>query len=192
MSPRLPSWIRSRNSIPRPTYLLAMLTTRRRFASASSFLASSSPSSIRWASSISRSALKRGTFPISFRYMRTGSSMLTPSGTERSMFSTSTSSSSDRITSMSMSTSSSLPLIRSTSILLDSRYSNTLSICSALSSMSRKKSLISWISRMLFFFLPRATRSLKRSKNFCVFSSMCPSFLCLHSARLSCYILSLF
>ena len=39
-------------------------------------------------------ALKRGTLPISFKYIRTGSSMLTPSGTERSIFSTSTSSAS--------------------------------------------------------------------------------------------------
>src|SRR5215212_5289933 len=40
MRPRLPSWIRSRNSMPRPTYRLAMETTRRRLASTSFFLAS--------------------------------------------------------------------------------------------------------------------------------------------------------
>ena len=76
--------------------------------------------------------------PISFRYIRTGSSMLTPSGTERSMFSISISSSSER--SMSSSSrrrrsrsaafgSSVMSERRSTSIPLASRYSNTLSIC---------------------------------------------------------------
>ena len=143
-----------------------MLTTRRRFASASSFFASSSPSSILCASSISLSALKSGTFPISFKYILTGSSMLTPSGTDRSIFSISTSSaSSAMITSMSTSRSSSL-LIRNTSILLASRYSNTFSICSASSSISAKKSLISWISSILFFFFPCATSSLSLSVNF--------------------------
>ena len=119
-----------------------MLTTRRRFASASSFFASSSPSSMRCASSISRSALRSGTLPISFKYIRTGSSTLTPSGTERSIFSTSTSSSSDMIASKSTSSSSS-ELIRNTSMLFASRYSKTLSICSVDKSISRKKSLIS-------------------------------------------------
>src|SRR4029453_19053007 len=50
MRPRLPSWMRSRNSIPRPTYRLAMDTTRRRLASISFFLASWPCRSVRWSS----------------------------------------------------------------------------------------------------------------------------------------------
>src|SRR5215204_1004758 len=50
MRPRLPSWIRSRNSIPRPTYRLAIDTTRRRLASISFFLASWPWRSVRWSS----------------------------------------------------------------------------------------------------------------------------------------------
>ena len=144
ISPKFPSWIRSKKSIPRPTYRLAILTTRRRLASASLFLALSSPSDILLARSISSSALKRGTFPISFKYIRTGSSILIPSGTDRSIFSISTSSSSSaRIrSSISASRSSSLP-IRSTSIFIASRYSYTFSICSGDNSRSDRKSLIS-------------------------------------------------
>src|SRR2546426_372847 len=79
ISPRFPSWIRSRNSMPRPTYFFAMLTTRRRLASIRRRFASSSPRSIRLASLISSAELSSGTLPISLRYIRTGSSMLTPS-----------------------------------------------------------------------------------------------------------------
>ena len=102
-----------------------VLTTRRRFASASLFLAASSPSSIRFASSISSSVDKSGTFPISLRYIRTGSSRLTPSGTERSIFSISISSSSSRFSSenRSSSISRSSAEIRSTSTWLASRKS---------------------------------------------------------------------
>ena len=82
------------------------------------FSIATAPSSIFWASSISSSAERRGTLPISLRYIRTGSSTLTPSGTERSIFSTSTSSSSSSM--ISSSTSSSL-LILSTSIPFCSR-----------------------------------------------------------------------
>ena len=128
--------------MPRPTYLFAMLTTSLRFASASLFLALSSPSAIRFARSTSSSAVRSGTLPISFRYILTGSSMLTPSGTDRSIFSTSTSSSSE-ITISESSISSSSELIRSTSIFCPSRYSNTFSICSESRSISWKKSLIS-------------------------------------------------
>ena len=97
ISPRFPSWIRSRKSMPLPTYLFAIETTSLRFASASAFFASSSPFSIRFASSISSSAVRRGTLPISLRYIRTGSSMLTPSTSESmSIFSTPSSSVSAR------------------------------------------------------------------------------------------------
>src|ERR671913_3949 len=50
MRPRLPSWMRSRNSMPRPTYRLAIDTTRRRLASISFFLASWPCRSVRWSS----------------------------------------------------------------------------------------------------------------------------------------------
>ena len=176
-----------------------METTRRRFASARRFFASSpasrsfckflisslisassssvafssllfkiaifsfatAPASMFFASSISSSALKRGTLPISFKYIRTGSSMDTPSGTERSIFSTSISSSSS--TSSKISSSESSSVIRSTSILFASRKSRILSNCSASNCMSAKKSLISWYSNMFFFFLAKANRSF----NFC-------------------------
>ena len=170
-----------------------MLTTRRRFASARRFFASSSPSSILCASLISSSAERSGTLPISFKYMRTGSSMLTPSGTERSMFSISISSSSERSMSSSSRTrrsrsaafgSSVMSERRSTSMPLASRYSNTFSICSASSGISRKKSLISWYSRTLFFFLPYATSSFNFSINFALSKSIdCPSF---HSLYIFC------
>ena len=73
----LPSWIKSRNNIPRPTYLLAIDTTNLKFAAASSFLACSSPSRIRFASSISCSWVNKSTRPISFKYILTGSLILT-------------------------------------------------------------------------------------------------------------------
>ena len=179
--PKLPSWIRSRKSIPRPTYLFAMLTTRRRFASARRFLAASSPFSILFASSISSSAERSGTLPISFRYIRTGSSMLTPSGTERSILSSSISSSS----SLSMSASSSsriissalLSVILSTSTPLASRKSNTFSICSTPSGWSLKKSLISWYSSTFFFFLASSRSSTSFSLNLPIFISICALYL---------------
>ena len=70
--------------MPRPTYLLAMLTTSLKFASAKRDLAISSPCSIRFANSISSCALRRLTRPISFKYMRTGSFILTPGGALKS------------------------------------------------------------------------------------------------------------
>ncbi len=109
MRPKLPSWIRSRNSIPRPTYRLAMDTTSRRLASASfclavsparnsfrraaskagstsspssrwrrrsaSFCSASFPADMAWARLTSSSGVSSATLPISFKYMRTGSSM---------------------------------------------------------------------------------------------------------------------
>ena len=60
--------------MPRPMYFLAMLTTSRRLASVRAFLASSSPCSMSLAYSTSCSARSSATRPISFRYIRTGSS----------------------------------------------------------------------------------------------------------------------
>ena len=81
----LPSWIKSRNCIPRPTYRLAIETTNRKLASANSCLATSSPFSIRKAKATSSSAVKRLTRPISFRYIRTGSLIFTPVGADVSL-----------------------------------------------------------------------------------------------------------
>src|SRR6266568_2478902 len=75
----LPSWIRSRKDMPRPMYFFAIETTRRRFASVSLCLASSSPASIALARVTSCSALSSATRPISLRYIRTGSSSETES-----------------------------------------------------------------------------------------------------------------
>ena len=126
--------------MPLPTYLLAILTTRRRLASASLFLAFWSPFSILFASSISSSADRSGTLPISFKYILTGSSMLTPSGIDKSIFSMSISSSSPRrIGSSSISSS----VVRIISILLASRKSKILSILSGSRSISANASIIS-------------------------------------------------
>ena len=152
-----------------------MLTTRRRLASARRFLASSSPCSIRFASSISSSAVRRLTLPISLRYIRTGSSMLTPSGTERSILSSSISSSSSSLSSSASSSSirlSSLPEIRSTSTPLASRKSYTFSICSTSRGWSLKKSLISWYSSTFFFFFASSRSSTSFSLNLPIFISI--------------------
>ena len=122
-----------------------MLTTSLRLASASFFFASSSPSSILLASSVSSSALKRGTLPISFRYIRTGSSIFMPSGRERSI---------------SFSTSSSVSIFPITSTPWPSRYSYTLSIWSVSSSISPRLSIISLYSSTPLWLFPRATSSL--------------------------------
>src|SRR3981081_380141 len=79
MRPMFPSWIRSRKDIPRPMYFLAMETTRRRLASVRRCLASSEPASMALARSTSSAAVRRLTRPISFRYIRTGSSRETES-----------------------------------------------------------------------------------------------------------------
>ena len=146
-----------------------MLTTRRKFASARRFFASWSPSSIRFASSISSSAESSGTLPISFKYIRTGSSMDTPSGTERSIFSTSISSSSS--TSSRMSSSASSSVILKTSILFASRKSRIFSNLSESSCISAKKSLISWYSNIFFFFFARLNSSFNFSWNFSLAAS---------------------
>ena len=68
-----PSCIKSRNNIPRPTYLFAMDTTNRRFDSAKILFASSSFSAALLAYSNSSSLVSRLMRPISFRYILTGS-----------------------------------------------------------------------------------------------------------------------
>ena len=139
-----------------------MLTTSRRFASVSFFFAASSPSSTLFASSISSSVLRSGTLPISFKYMRTGSSVLTPSSTSTSSM-ISTSSSSLRMISSSSprSRSSSFPLSSmpefTTSMLDFSRYSRIWSILSSVSSKPRNASLISLYSRTFFLVFASST-----------------------------------
>ncbi len=137
----------------------------------------SRPASICLARSISCSAVRSGTLPISLRYILTGSSMLIPSGTDRSIFSISTSSSSERtISSSSGMTSSSESETLRTSIPEFSNTSRTLSSCSSLRPMSAKKSLISAYSRTFFFFLARARISLIFwEKSSLVASSISPS-----------------
>ena len=66
--------------MPLPTYLFAMLTTSLRLASHKRCLASSSPASILLARLISSSAVSKATLPISFKYIRTGSSTAMPFG----------------------------------------------------------------------------------------------------------------
>ena len=150
-----------------------MLTTRRRLVSASRFFASSSPASIRLANSISSSGDNREIFPISFRYMRTGSSTLMPSGTENSICSRSMSSSNS--SSGSSSISSSFP-IRRISILFASRKSKITSHFSESRLSPEKKSRISCSSRTLFFFLASAKSRCSFSSNPNTFSSICPTF----------------
>ena len=160
ISPIFPSWIRSRNGIPRPTYFLAMLTTRRRLASVSCFFASSSPASTRFASSTSCSVVSSGTFPISFRYIRTGSSVLTPSSTSTSSMISTSSSSSRMISSLSRIRSSALSTPTSAftiSIFCFSRYSSTRSILSSVSSSPLKASLISPYCKTFFFVFAKST-----------------------------------
>src|SRR3989338_10172731 len=69
--PRLPSWIKSSKVklALRPTYFLAMETTKRKFALARRFLASISPASILLARSFSSFSWISGYWPLSFRYI---------------------------------------------------------------------------------------------------------------------------
>ena len=73
IKPILPSWIKSKNNKPLPTYLLAILTTKRKLDSASLFIASSSPCATLSLNSNSSSGLNKEILPISFKYIRTGS-----------------------------------------------------------------------------------------------------------------------
>ena len=141
-----------------------MDTTRRRLASARRFLAFSSPSSIRLASSISSSGDSRSTLPISFRYIRTGSSMARPSaktvssGTSSSWMSwiscRSGSSRSIRGTSgrpSSSSTAMPMPICSSISIILS---------CCLLSSSSSSMARFSSFMVILPLFLALSSRAL--------------------------------
>src|SRR5579864_1898456 len=114
----LPSWIRSRKLIPRPMYFLAIETTRRRLASVSLCLLSSSPASMALARVTSCSALSKATRPISLRYIRTGSSRETESITSTAAI---RSSSISTISSKSFSPSeTSIPMSRKTLKILKS------------------------------------------------------------------------
>ena len=131
-----------------------MLTTRRRLASVSFFLAifptltssgvapSALPASILLANIISSSADSRGTRPISFKYMRTGSSILTPSGTVKFTFTVSFSDSSTA-SSFKLSFSLSCSDSPSTSTPLSVKCSYILSISSAVISQSPMVFIIS-------------------------------------------------
>ena len=164
--------------MPRPAYRFAILTTRRRFDSASFFFASSSPSSIFFASSISSSGESSGTFPISFKYIRTGSSTPIPSGTDRSICSTSISSSGSASSSSenrSGSISSSFDIFKTSTCFL-SRKSYMRSSFSGVSSSPAKASRTS-VSSRTFFLLFASSRSFDNfSSNVSVFSSIIPSF----------------
>ena len=133
--------------MPRPTYLLAMLTTSLKFASQSILFASSSPFSILFASSISSSAVKRGTLPISLRYILTGSSTAIPFGKDASISISPASSTTRSTSSASASASASRSIISKssgsiseiTSTPIEVRLSYISSICSlSKSALSRK------------------------------------------------------
>ena len=121
-----PSWIKSKNSIPLPTYFFAILTTNLKFDSANFCLASSSPSITFFANSNSSSKLSNGIFPISLKYILTGSSTLIPSKFIVLISSTFMSSTFSNSSTSGSSSKSSF----STSTPISSNASNTLSICS--------------------------------------------------------------
>ena len=127
-----PSWIKSKNNIPLPTYFFAILTTNLRLDSASFCFAASSPANTFFASSSSSSYDKSGILPISLKYILTGSSILMPSILARSMSSTfiSSTASSSSMSGSSKSKSSSFKTLTP----MSSNASNTLSICSVFAS----------------------------------------------------------
>ena len=138
-----------------------METTRRRLASASLRLAWAAISlsagssellrPILRAMSTSSSAVRSGTLPISFRYMRTGSSVEMPSGMERS-------SASGVISCSPASCSASSP---TTSMPNCSKDSNSFSYCSGeISTSVRVSSTSRWVN--VPFFLPVSTISSMR------------------------------
>ena len=77
ISPIFPSWIKSKNKSPLPTYLLAIDTTSLKLLSASILLASSSLLLILSDKASSSSGVRSGIRPISFKYILTGSLILT-------------------------------------------------------------------------------------------------------------------
>ena len=144
---------------------MAILTVSRRLASESFFFASSSPSSIRFASSISSSELNNGILPISFKYIRTGSSVPTPSSRSIASRSTSSSSSEKSISLSKSSAAISSVAARRTSIFLRSRYVYTNSSSSGVRVSPAKKSFTSLKSSVLFLLRPISTNFVKRSFN---------------------------
>ena len=133
----LPSWIKSKNNIPLPTYFLAIDTTKRKLLEIKMFLASSSPSSIRFAISGSSSGFKSGTRPISFKYILTGSFNCTLPPVEKDVKSKRLdkgfSSSSSRSGSLPSTSSSSTS---STSSSSKSKSSSSVAVSSSMSSSS--------------------------------------------------------
>ena len=87
ISPWFPSWIRSRSERPRPIYFLAIETTNLKLLSVNLSLALFSPFSYLLASSISSSAPRSGTRPISRKYCLTGSVDSIPSSFDSSSIS---------------------------------------------------------------------------------------------------------
>src|SRR5215218_613672 len=188
MRPRLPSWIRSRNSMPRPTYRLAMETTRRRLASISFFLASWPWRSTRWSSrrraavslrplSVALSISAVATSPSSIALARMTSCSAVRSGTLpiflRYMLTgwfvgalSASSSSRDERASRAYSSASSSKTISATSMSSSCRCCRMLSICSAETSTGASASMTSSLVRK-----PRSLPLVTRSRT----SSICAS-----------------
>ena len=148
-------------------------------ASARRFFAASSPSSIRLASSISSSGVKRSTLPISFRYIRTGSSMASPSASAE--VSTSSSSGiSSTLPGKSPSTSSrgwfsmrKSSSSTATSIPAFSSASKKRSCWSGSNSISSKTRVISFMASFPFF-LPCSSKSCSRFLAFSISAILYP------------------
>ncbi len=161
-----------------------MLTTSLKLASASLFFALSSPSSICFASSISSSAFSNGTFPISFKYIRTGSSRPMPSGMDKSSFDisildNSSSRPASSISSTSSSTGScSLSMAARISTLVFSSSSKILSNNSPSMEASGNSDKISSYFRVFLFFAAISSKVAIFSLNVVIFSSIfvAPSF----------------
>src|SRR5215216_2876546 len=186
MRPRLPSWIRSRNSIPRPTYRLAIDTTRRRLASISFFLASWPWRSVRWSSrsrvgvslrplSVALSISAVAASPSSIALARMTSCSAVRSGTlpislrymrTGSLVGALRASSSSRAerASRANSSASSSSTISTTSMFSSCRCCRMLSICSAETSTGARASMTSSLVRKPRS-LPLATRS--RTSSIC-------------------------
>src|SRR5919109_2771959 len=186
MRPRLPSWMRSRNSMPRPTYRLAMDTTRRRLASISFFLASWPWRSVRCSSrsrggeslrapSVVLSISAVAASPSSIALARMTSCSAVRSGTlpislrymrTGSLVGALRASSSSRAerASRANSSASSSSTISTTSMFSSCRCCRMLSICSAETSTGASASMTSSLVRKPRS-LPLATRS--RTSSIC-------------------------
>src|SRR5512132_2641024 len=186
MRPRLPSWMRSRNSMPRPTYRLAIDTTRRRLASISFFLASWPWRSVRCSSrrrvglslrplSVALSISAVAASPSSIALARMTSCSAVRSGTlpislrymrTGSLVGALRASSSSRAerASRANSSASSSSTISTTSMFSSCRCCRMLSICSAETSTGARASMTSSLVRKPRS-LPLATRS--RTSSIC-------------------------